>query len=541
MRPDFVAGRWGETPVRPDPRRMAAIWRLGRRPSSINVAEQRNNHAPPWLAGLVGRFVVSRAAMEETSFRDRVRHAVFWRAGTQIAQQAVQWALTLLVIRLLHPADYGLLAMAEVVTSFLTILAFQGISSAIVQAPQITDRQIRQFFGLLIVVNTALALIQIGLAPVAAAFYRQPIIADILRVQAVLYLLLPFISLPVALASRRLDFKKPALVHFVAMISAGVLVLGLAFQGYGVWALIGGTIMLHIVRAVGMAFADRWLIWPEFRFDGLGELIRYGATVMMNSVLWLVYAQADVFIGGRYLRPTDIGLYTEALFLSALPVTKFIPALNEVGASAYARIQDDAAAVRWNLTRAAGLVATLTFPIFFGLAAVADVFVPVVMGPQWTPSVPYIETIAYAMPLYALSSLLPAAVNALGRPDVQTGNSIIGLIIMPLAFLIGVQFGGIGLARAWLIGYPVLYAIIATRSLRVIGASHGDFLRPALPALVCSGVMAALLLATRQLISDESAILRMTIYLVVGAASYSAALWVLFPGTRRGLITLVRR
>ena len=479
--------------------------------------------------------------MGETSFRDRVRHAVFWRAGAQIAQQAVQWGLTLLVIRLLHPADYGLVAMAEVVTAFLTILAFQGISSAVVQAPEISDRQIRQFFGLLIVVNCTLALIQIGLAPVAAAFYRQPVIADILRVQALLYLLLPFISLPVALASRRLDFRKPALVHFVAMVSAGLLVLGMAWQGYGVWALISGTIMLHIVRAIGMALATRWLIWPEFRFDGLGELIRYGATVMLNSVLWLVYAQADVFIGGRYLRPTDIGLYTEALFLSALPVTKFIPALNEVGASAYARIQDDAAAVRWNLTRAAGLVSILTFPIFFGLAAVAHVFVPVVMGPQWTPSIPYIETIAYAMPLYALSSLLPAAVNALGQPRVQTGNSIIGLIIMPAAFLIGVQFGGIGLARAWLIGFPILYVITSTRSLRIVGASHADFLRPVVPALLCSGLMTALLLLARQFVGDESAILRLAIYVGLGVASYAATLWVVFPETRRGLIALLRR
>ena len=479
--------------------------------------------------------------MEETSFRDRVRHAVFWRAGTQIAQQAVQWALTLLVIRLLHPADYGLLAMAEVVTSFLTILAFQGISSAVVQAPNITERQIRQFFGLLIVVNGALALIQIGLAPVAAAFYRQPIIADILRVQALLYLLLPFISLPVALASRRLDFKKPALVHFVAMVSSGLLVLGMAWQGYGVWALIGGTIMLHIVRALGMAIAHRWLIWPEFRFDGLGELIRYGATVMMNSILWLIYAQADVFIGGRYLRPADIGLYTEALFLSALPVTKFIPALNEVGASAYARIQHDAAAVRWNLTRASGLVATLTFPIFFGLAAVAHVFVPVVMGRQWIESIPFIETIAYAMPLYALSSLLPAAVNALGQPRVQTGNALIGLVIMPLAFLIGVQFGGIGLARAWLIGYPILYAITSTRSLAVVGASHADFLRPTLPALICSGLMTAALFGTRQWIGAEPSVLLLLTYILIGVATYAATLWVLFPDTRRGLIALARR
>ena len=266
--------------------------------------------------------------MGVSDFRTKVRHAVFWRSGAQIAQQTVQWALTLLVIRLLHPEDYGLIAMTDVVTAFLTIIAAQGLSSAIVQAPTFESRQTGQFLGLLILVNLSLAGLQIALAPVVADFYRSPIVAQILTVQAINYLFLPFIALPSALASRNMDFRSTSIVHFSATTGSGVVVLAMAWSGYGVWALVTGTIILHAIRAIGMQLILRWFVRPEFRFDGLGPMIRFGATIMLNAMLWIVYAQSDIFFAGRMLPPREVGLYAEALLLAMMPVVKFIPVLN---------------------------------------------------------------------------------------------------------------------------------------------------------------------------------------------------------------------
>lgn len=132
---------------------------------------------------------------------------MLWRSGSQVAAQGVQWPSTFLVIRLLDPADDGLSAGTQVVPVFLNMLNGDGLAGALVREPAVTERQERQGMGLLILLNGALAAAQLLLAPVAAGYYRQPMVADLLRVQPLLDLATPFVALPVALLSRRVAYR----------------------------------------------------------------------------------------------------------------------------------------------------------------------------------------------------------------------------------------------------------------------------------------------------------------------------------------------
>ncbi|RYF11221.1 MAG: lipopolysaccharide biosynthesis protein, partial [Deltaproteobacteria bacterium] len=182
------------------------------------------------------------------SLHAQVRRAVIWRSGSQIVGQMVQWASTFLVIRLLDPRDYGLFAMAQVVLVFLNMLNGFGLASGLIQAADVTERQVRQLFGMLIALNAALAAFQLMLAPLAAIYYRQPIVADMLRVQALLYLTTPFIALPFALLSRRMDFRHQARANICASIAAAAAALGGALAGWGVWTLVIAPLVLFAVR-----------------------------------------------------------------------------------------------------------------------------------------------------------------------------------------------------------------------------------------------------------------------------------------------------
>src|SRR3712207_4076052 len=132
------------------------------------------------------------------SLRDEVKAAVIWRSGSQIAAQIVAWCSTLAVIRLLDPADYRVLAMSPGVLPLLNFLNGWGFASALVQDRAIDTHKVRQAFGMMLLVNVAIALIQLGVAPLAADYYRQPIVADLLRIQALMFLATPFIALPEA-------------------------------------------------------------------------------------------------------------------------------------------------------------------------------------------------------------------------------------------------------------------------------------------------------------------------------------------------------
>ena len=167
-----------------------------------------------------------------------IKRAVIWRSGSQIASQVVAWAATLMVIRILDPADYGLFAMTQVVIVFLNFLNGYGFAGSLIREPELTEQRIRQAFGMLLLVNGGLALLQIGLAPLAAAYYRHPQVEQFLRAQALIFLSTPFISIPEVLLMRQMDFRRQALVNLVAtLVSAGV-ALGCALGGLGVWTLV---------------------------------------------------------------------------------------------------------------------------------------------------------------------------------------------------------------------------------------------------------------------------------------------------------------
>jgi O-antigen/teichoic acid export membrane protein len=154
------------------------------------------------------------ADTEATGLASRVRSAVFWRSGSQIAAQILMWTVTIIVVRLLDPHDYGLYFMSQVLLIALNFLNGQSFASSLIREENVTPHRIAQVFGILILMNLALAAAQFLAAPAMAAYYKQPLITDMLRAQSLLYLVIPFVALPQVLLARELNFKAQAKADF---------------------------------------------------------------------------------------------------------------------------------------------------------------------------------------------------------------------------------------------------------------------------------------------------------------------------------------
>lgn len=185
-----------------------------------------------------GNMDLKDANAQHTGFTGKVRSALFWRSGSQILAQIISWMSTLIVIRLLNPSDYGLFAMTQAIFSFMQFLNGYGLVSALVQSETLDTHRLRQAFGIMLLLNGGLAL-QLVIAPYAADYYDQPLVADMLRVQALIYLATPFISVAEVLMGRSLDFRRPAIVSLIASAVAAVVALVGALSGWGVWTWYG--------------------------------------------------------------------------------------------------------------------------------------------------------------------------------------------------------------------------------------------------------------------------------------------------------------
>ncbi|MBW8297590.1 lipopolysaccharide biosynthesis protein [Sphingopyxis sp.] len=477
------------------------------------------------------------------AFGNRVRSAVIWRSGSQILAQIITWGSTLMVIRLLDPADYGLFAMTQVVISFLAFLNGWGFASALVQSDSIDPFRIRQAFGLLLVLNALLAAIQYFGAPIAAAYYGQPIVADLLQVQALLFLATPFIALPEVMMSRALDFRRQAFVNLFAALAGASTALACALAGYGVWTLVYAPIALFWTRAIGLTVVARLLVWPSFDFRGCGQIIGFGSAVLFSQLFWLVQSQSDIFIAGARFEPHALGLYAEALFLAQIFMAKFVPPLNEVAFPAYARIKHDRAAVRWSFLKTVRLVMLVAAPFYCGLAVTASPMVETVFGTKWLGMVPYIQIIALALMLMTVQILFAPLTNALGKPSVSMFSALSGAIMFPAAFLIGAEWGLIGMAWAWLIAAPLLLLVTALLSAPLIGVTLRDVGRAMLPGLAPALVMAVGvgLAAEATAPIGLAAPVQLVALVALGGMLYGGLLWLLEREAIAEVLRLVRR
>ncbi|WP_340266271.1 lipopolysaccharide biosynthesis protein [Sphingobium mellinum] len=481
------------------------------------------------------------ADANDAGFGARIRRALFWRSGSQIVSQMISWVVTLAVIRLLDPADYGLFAMTQVILNFATFLNGYGLVSALVQSETLTTHRLRQAFGIMLLLNGALALLQLLIAPLAAGYYNQPLVADLLRVQALLYLSTPFISIPEAIMGRALDFRRPAVVNLIAAAaSAGIALTG-ALSGWGVWTLVFAPMAGFWVKAVGYLLATGFRPVPSFDLRGTGAMVTYGASLLGGQLFWIVQSQADIFIGGRVLDPHQLGLYAEALFLTQIFVSKFIPPLNDVAFPAYARMQQDPSRIAWSFLKAVRLLLLISCPVYLGMAVTAEPLVQTLFGQKWRAMAPFVSILALAMPFMTLQVMFAPVSNALGRPGTTARIAGVGAMLMPAAFLIGVQFGPTGLAWAWLGAFPILTAVTARLAGGPMGLRITDLIRAAAPGLGCSVLMAATVAAVDSMLPPLAPPLRLAILVPTGALAFLAALMLCARGTVEEAIDLIVR
>jgi O-antigen/teichoic acid export membrane protein len=349
-------------------------------------------------------------------------------------------------------------------------------------------------------------------------------VADLLRVQALIYLTNPFLALGYAVLAREMDFRKQAQVNMASAVIGALVALAGALGGLGVWTLVAAPLATFASRAFGMvAVAKAWM-WPSFDFRSARTMATYGGVVMAGQIFWFVQAQADIVIAGRVLSAAELGYYTTALFLAQLFVNKVVPPLNEVAFSAYARIQDDPTAVAQGFLKSVRVVMLLAIPFCFGLAAVSQPAVELMLGAKWLPAAPLVTLLALAMPFMTMHVMFAPATNALGQPNIGTRTSVLGSVLMPLVFIVGVTLDGArGIALAWLVAYPLLTAISAHWSLPAIGLKKRELAAAVLPPTLAGSAMGLAVVTLDGLIAHHALWLRLALLVAAGGAVYG--LW----------------
>jgi len=447
-------------------------------------------------------------------------------AIARFSTQLISWASTIVVMRLLSPDDYGLMAMAVIFISLCQMINELGLGAAIVQKKELTAEQLKQVFGLVLLLNGFLFILLLAGSPLIAGFFDEPKLTRVIPVLALQFIFIAFSVIPGARLTRKMDFRSKSIVGIVSALSNCAVTFTLAWSGFAYWALIFGSLTAVMTNTIGLNFVSPFFKWPSFNYSGFKEMAKFGFYVSLQRVLWYVYSQADVFIVGKLLGKTTLGYYSVAMNLASLPMQKVGSIFQQVGLPAYSKLQDNKELAAKYALKVTRLLSFIAFPVFFGISCIAPEIVTILIGEKWFPAILPLQLLSLIFPFRTLSVALGPSITGMGRPEINAKNLAVACILMPVSFLIGVQWGLTGVSIAWLISYSLWFVFMLSQSLPVLGLTIPSFLKALLGPAFISTLMYAIVYLTktglnRIYINDY---ITFAILIIVGAVTYTAGM-----------------
>jgi len=449
-----------------------------------------------------------------------------WGLTAKLLTQIVAWAVTLLVIRLLVPSDYGLMALSSVVVSIFAGVAELGLGASLIQARNVMQSELARVAGALLVLHGACVALVCVAAPVFAQAFGNPRLELIVQVSSAQFLLSALAAIPEALAYRDLRFRFLAAADIVSGLVTSAATLALALSGAGVWALVLGNLVGQTVRTAVLMLGGKF-VRPSLVLSGIGQFVRFGGAWSAARFAWQLTYQADVLIAGRFLGQGAVGIYAVAAQLANLPLQKTMGIVNQVAFPAIAKLQEELPRMRRRMLDAIRLLGSCAIPILWGVGAVAPEFVDVVLGDQWQAVILPLQLIAIVAPLRILATLFATAISALGRADVELKNTLVSLFVFVGAFLVGVRWGVDGLACAYAGAVTLSLMLTFPRTARIVGIPLREILATCRSSVLCGVAMLTVVSGARFALDDTPEWLRLAVLAGVGATVYVGTLFVL--------------
>jgi teichuronic acid exporter len=442
-----------------------------------------------------------------------------WSGVGKIGAQAVSWAVTLIVFRLLSPEDYGLMALGMVLLSIVGGLAEFGLGQSLVQAPTLQQRDLARLAGALATLNIGCALVVVLGAPLFAQMLGDRALTPIIQVLSIQFVFTAIEAVPQSLAYRRMDFKRLAGIELASTLLGALCTLTLAWLGAGVWSLVYGNLAAAAARTL-MYVALGGFVWPSFNLRGIGPHIRFGGAVTLTRFIWQVAYQADMLIAGRMFTSQAVGLYSVSMHLATLPMTKVMGIINNVAFPAVARLQDELPRLKQRLLDALRLLAVAAVPAMWGISAIAPEFVDVTLGEKWQPATTALRLVAFVAPLRMLIGILATALAAVGRADLELRNTLVSAVVLPVTFLLGARYGLNGLAFAWVVAIPIIFALNLPRTLPVLTLTLANLIAVIRTPFLAGLLMYLAVTLVRIPLREAEELARLPVLILVGALTY---------------------
>ena len=375
------------------------------------------------------------------SLKQKTVKGLGWSALDNAAQYGIQFVIGIVLARLLSPDDYGLLGLTGIFTVICTALVGGGFSNALIRKKDATDDDYNTAFICNLGMSLLLYAVTFPCAPLIADFFSREELTPLIRVSSLGLIIGALAMVQRTRLTKRIDFKTQTKITLVSSTVSGIVGIGMALMGFGVWSLVAQQLMSHALRTIQLYVYNRWLPRLRFSIESFHDLFGFGWKLMVTALLDAVWKELYQVVVGKFYSPATLGQYTRAQHYSRLFSRNLTSVMDRVTYPVLSSIQDDKERMVSAYRRIIRTSMFITAVAMFSLGAVSEPLIYCMIGPKWHEASTYLPFICISSSLYPLHAINLNMLKVQGRSDLFLGLDIIKRFISLAPLFVGALVG----------------------------------------------------------------------------------------------------
>lgn len=417
----------------------------------------------------------------EESLRNKTVKGVGWSFADSILGQGITFLVGLVLARLLTPDEYGLIGIITIFITVLNSIVDSGFSNALIRKQHTTQADYNTVFITNMVFSILMFVLLFFAAPAIATFFKRPELVNLTRVMGTVIIFNALSIVQNTILTKRLDFKTKTKASLISAVVSGIIGIGMAIKGFGVWSLVGQSLSRQLLNSCCLWFFNRW--WPQLKFSlsSFKEMWSFGWKLLVSKLIDTTWKELYQVVVGKFYSPATLGQYTRGKQFAQILSANITSVVQRVSFPTLSEIQDDKTRLVNAYRKIIRTTMFVTTSLMFALAGVSHPFIYCLVGPQWDQSASFLPLICISMSLYPLHAINLNMLQVQGRSDL-----FLKLEIIKKAIAIGPIMLGIFLNIYWMLLGSIISGIISFflnsyYSGKMIGYSSMDQLKDILP------------------------------------------------------------
>lgn len=361
-----------------------------------------------------------------------------WTALQQIVTQLSTFVVGVVLMRLLTPSDFGLIAMVTVLSSFLAIFQSFGLTSSLIQKKDLSDDDSQVIFWIMLSSGIILSLIFFFSAGLISEFYDEPKVKLIAQVLSINFVIGIFGSVNSALLRRDMKFREISVYRTISVIVGGIIAIILAYKGFGVWSLVVQNISVTFLTSLLIGISGDFRPKMKFEWISLKEHLNFGLPLFGSRTIKYFSGNSDRLIIGKVLTKGDLGVYSRAYNLLFLPIRKISMVFSSVLFSGFSKIRDNKEKIAEVYLSISVSILTILSPFLITFFFFIENIVILLFGEKWRSIIELLEIFTFLVPIHCLSLQKSNIYLSQGKTKYELYFNVIGTILDISAILIGV-------------------------------------------------------------------------------------------------------